>query len=138
MLHDADACPQQLVEQLPLRAQVVRALPGPDRADYCLAVAHEPVRFAITEQQLAATGMVRTRLDPTMYRASDDGLLHGIAFGLVLCARLDGEMVNPAMRHMQVNLAFVMDQSQMRDPALAFDKILPVGSVQVTMANLWP
>jgi hypothetical protein len=40
----------------------------------------------------------------------------------VLCARLVGQTINLAMRDLPVNIAYVIDDSQMGDPGVLFTK----------------
>lgn len=134
VLHDADVCLPQLEPQLPLRARLYRFLPGPDRPDYVLAVLTEPIRFAFTASELDGANIEVSRMDPARYRIGADGTVTGVVHGVALCARLRGDVVNPTMRELPVNLAYVMDQTQMSAPELSMDNIIFAGILKATMA----
>jgi len=45
-----------------------------------------------------------------------------LIFGLVLCARLVGQTINLSMHDLPINIAYVIDDSQMGDPSVVFTK----------------
>ena len=117
-----DTAPPDLAAQLPLRAELVRILPGSDRPDYSLAVAKEPIRFHTTVAHLEQSGVDLSTADPQMIRVNDDGSVDLIVFGLVLCARAAGETIHLSMKDLPVNIAYVIDNTQMADAEVIFAK----------------
>jgi hypothetical protein len=134
VLHDADMCLPQLETQLPLRVRPYRVLPGPDRPDYVLAITTEPIRFAFTAAELAGANIEVSRMDPAMYRIRDDGTVTGVVRCVALCARIRGDAINPSMRDLPVNLAYVMDQTQLEALELSMDNVMYVGIMRATTA----
>lgn len=122
MITSIDIGPEELVEQLPVTARLLRMLPGPDRPDYALAVAEEPLRFTSTVDALAAQGIPVAGLDRRYVRVESDGTVLATVFGLAMAARIVGQSFHPTMVDLPVNLALVIDPTQMSDPALDFSK----------------
>lgn len=127
-----DLGPQELVDQLPVTAQLLRMLPGPDRPDYALAVASTPVRFTSTVDALAAQGIPVAGIDPRWVRVEPDGTVRATVFGLVLAPRVVGAALHPTMVDLPVALALVIDPTQMSDPAVDFAKCSYVAVAFVT------
>jgi hypothetical protein len=117
-----DTGPPELTEQLPIHAKLLRILPGSDRPDYSLAVAHEPIRFRSTAADLTGTGIDLAKTDPARFRVNPDGTVDALIFGLVLCARLVGQTINLSMHDLPINIAYVIDDSQLGDPGVVFTK----------------
>lgn len=117
-----DSAPDDLFEQLPVHAELVRILPGSDRPDYSLAVAKKPIHFRTTVAALEQAGVDPSAADPQMIRVHDDGSADLVVFGLVLCARVAGETIHLAMQDFPVNIAYVIDNTQLRDASVDFSK----------------
>jgi hypothetical protein len=92
-----DYAPDDLYEQAPFTAKVLRKLPGPDRPDYWLAELAKPIRWA------------------------SDGRASNITH-LVLAARWVGGAIVSGMRNTPVNIAYVTDTSVLEDSQLDFKK----------------
>lgn len=122
VITDIDTAPDDLVAQLPVHAELVRILPGSDRPDYTLAVAKKPIHFRITLAALEQAGVDPTAADPQMIRVHDDGTADLVIFGLVLCARVAGETIHLAMKDFPVNIAYIIDNTQLRDASVDFSK----------------
>ena len=122
VITSVDSAPADLLEQLPVHAELVRILPGSDRPDSSLAVAKKPIHFRTTVASLEQAGVDPRAADPQMIRVHDDGSADLLVFGLVLCARVAGETINLAMKEFPVNIAYVIDNTQLRDAAVDFSK----------------
>jgi hypothetical protein len=92
-----DYAPDDLYEQTPFEAELLRQIPGPDRPDYWLASLPKPLRW---------------RRD-----GKDTQVTH-----LVLAARWVGGQIARGMRTTPVNIAYVVDESLLTDAALDFQK----------------
>ena len=117
-----DTAPDDLAAQLPVHAELVRILPGPDRPDYSLAIAKKPIHFHTTVAALEQAGVDPNAADPQMIRVHDDGSVDLVVFGLVLCARVAGETIHLAMQDFPVNIAYIIDNTQLRDASVDFSK----------------
>ena len=122
VITSVDSAPADLLEQLPVHAELVRILPGSDRPDYSLAVVKKPIHFRTTVAALEQAGVDPGAADPQMIRVHDDGSVDLVIFGLVLCARVAGETIHLAMKDFPVNIAYVIDNTQLRDAAVDFSK----------------
>ena len=122
VITNVDSAPDDLLEQLPVHAELVRILPGSDRPDYSLAVAKKPIHFRTTVASLEQAGVDPTAADPQMIRVHDDGSVDLLVFGLVLCARVAGETIHLAMKDFPVNIAYIIDNTQLRDASVDFSK----------------
>jgi hypothetical protein len=69
-IHRIDSGPPDLTEQLPIHARLLRILPGTDRPDDSLAVAHQPIRFRSTTADLTRQGIDLTKTDATRFRST--------------------------------------------------------------------
>lgn len=118
-----DTGPPDLIDQLPIHAKLLRILPGSDRPDYSLAVAHEPIRFRSSVATLTSQGIDLAKTEPARFRVNPDQTVDALIFGLVLCARMVCETINLSMNGLPVNIAYVIDDSQLRDPAVVFTKL---------------
>ena len=92
-----DYAPEELYEQLPLEAELVREIPGSDRPDYWIA-------------RLVA---------PVLWRGGDTDTL---VTHLVLCARWQGTAIEAGMHDLPVGIAYVRDSSVLEDKLLDFGK----------------
>jgi len=117
-----DSGPEDLAAQLPRAAELIRILPGSDRPDYSLAVVKEPITFHTTVEQLERGGIDVGAADPQMIRHNPDGTVDLIVFGLVFCARIKGDTIHLSMKEMPVNIAYIIDNTQMADPEVVFSK----------------
>ncbi len=88
-----DVGPPELAEQLPVAAELLRVLPGPDRPDYALAALGSPLRWDAPD-------------GPREVHA------------LVLAPRFVGDRLAPDLRDLWVGLAYVVDLAQLRAPAV--------------------
>ncbi|WP_378146306.1 hypothetical protein ACFJGV_01555 [Cnuibacter sp. UC19_7] len=127
-----DVGPEDLPPQLPARARLVRVVAGPDRPDYCLALASEPLRHRTSLEQLGAAGVDPAAADPQMIRVHEDGTVDLLVFGLVLAARVQGEQLHAGMRDLPAGLAYVVDNTLLRDESLDLRKALYVAVVDIT------
>jgi hypothetical protein len=92
-----DYAPDDLYDQAPFAATLIRKLPGPDRADYWLA-----------------------RVEPVLkWRTAHDEKL---VTHVVLAARWEGTAIGPGVSHLPVNIAYVVDQSVLLDERLDLRK----------------
>ncbi|HEY9285057.1 MAG TPA: hypothetical protein VIP46_16515 [Pyrinomonadaceae bacterium] len=92
-----DYAPDELYEQTPFEAVLLREIPGPDRPDYWLAALPEPIRW----------------------------LRNGVGISvrhLVLAARWEGTRISRGMSNMPVGIAYVVDESVLEDAKLDFGK----------------
>ncbi|SIO01603.1 hypothetical protein [Agromyces cerinus] len=117
-----DTAPDDLAAQLPVHAELVRILPGSDRPDYALAIAKKPIHFRTTLTALEQAGVDPSAADPQMIRVHDDGTADLVVFGLVLCARVAGETIHLAMEDFPVNIAYIIDNTQLGDASVDFAK----------------
>jgi len=117
-----DSAPPDLAAQLPLHAELIRILPGSDRPDYSLAVLKEPIEFRTTVAHLEQSGVDVQAADNPMIAVNEDGSADVTVFGLVLCARIAGETIHLSMENLPVNIAYIIDNSQMADAAVVFSK----------------
>ncbi|MFI6431403.1 hypothetical protein [Rhodococcus oryzae] len=129
ILDQADSGPAELAAQLPVRAELVRVLPGPDRPDYCLALLEKRLVFK------PGPDFDVSRVGSEFLRTDTDGSPAVLVYAVVFCARFQGTQVAPDMKDLWVNLAYVIDNSQMRDGAVDFAKL---ENVAVARINLDP
>lgn len=127
-----DVGPDDLAAQLPVTAQLRRMIPGPDRPDYCLAVASAPIRHRTTIAQLTAAGVALDRIEGFMLRAASDGSAELTIGALVLAARVVGQQVHQGMTRFPVNLAYVLNREVLTAPVLDFSLCLPIGVGLIT------
>ena len=92
-----DYAPDDLYEQTPFEAELLRQLPGPDRPDYWLAEVHKPIRWA------------------------KDGKEHNVTH-LVLAARWVGGVIAPGIHNTPVNISYVTDQNLLTEKRLDFSR----------------
>ena len=93
----ADYASEHPHDQTPLRARLIRQIPGTDRADYWLAELDRPVtwRRGDTEQRITH---------------------------LVVCSRHEGTAISEDMVGVLIGIAYVTDQTVLEDDALDFGK----------------
>jgi hypothetical protein len=122
-----DTGPDDLARQLPRTAEMIRPIVGPDRPDYGLAVLQEPVTYDTTLTALRAAGVDPASADPQLIQYHPDGeqvRLH--VFGIVVAARTVGDRLHGAMAGTPVMLAYIVDNTVMRDETLDFSKCVYV------------
>jgi hypothetical protein len=92
-----DYNPPELERMLPVAVTLLRELPGPDRPDYWLGKLENPVAWT---------------------KEGD----HIVVDHIVVCARWQGTRIEPLARDLPINIAYVIDPSQIEDPSLNFAK----------------
>lgn len=92
-LIDCDYAPKDMSEQLPIECLIERTIPGSDRPDYSIAACKTPINY--------------------------DG--KAIKY-LVLAPRFVGEHINENTRDIALGVAFVTDDSLIKDKVLSFEK----------------
>lgn len=122
----------ELALQLPVRAQVLRRLPGPDRPDYSLAGLRSPLRLRSTTHLLVEAGVALAGLDPATTTVHDDGSVVALVYGLVLAPRTAGVRLATAQGPVAVATALVLDTSQMTDRTVRFEKVFYAAVTWVT------
>ena len=93
----ADYAPEDLHDQTPLRARLIRQIPGTDRPDYWLAELDRPVTWRRGDRERRITH-------------------------LVVCSRHEGTAISEDMVGLLIGIAYVNDQSVLGDVALDFGK----------------
>lgn len=111
-----DVGPEEFTEVLPLRARVIRVMPGSDRADYVLCYVERPIPFR------PPVGFDLARVHPESITRDARGELIAVR-GIVICTRLAGETFRGGMKDLTVNIAYVIDNSLTRDAAVDFGKV---------------
>ena len=111
-----DVGPDEFSAVLPLRARVIRVMPGSDRADYVLCYAERPIPFR------PPAGFDLSRVHPDAITRDARGELIAVQ-GIVICTRLVGETFRGGMRDLAVNIAYVIDNSLTREPTVDFSKL---------------
>ena len=111
-----DAGPEEFAAVLPLRARVIRVMPGSDRADYVLCYVERPIPFRVP------AGFDLSHVHPESLTRDAQGELIAVQ-GIVICTRLVGETFSAGMKDLAVNIAYVIDNSLTRDPSVDFAKL---------------
>jgi len=111
-----DAGPEEFAAVLPLRARVIRVMPGSDRADYVLCYVERPIPFR------PPAGFDLSRVHPEALTRDAQGELIAVQ-GIVICTRLVGESFRAGMNDLAINIAYVIDNSLTRDPSVDFTKL---------------
>jgi hypothetical protein len=111
-----DAGPDEFASVLPLRARVIRVMPGSDRADYVLCYAERPIPFR------PPAGFDLSRVHPDAITRDARGELIAVQ-GIVICTRLVGETFRGGMKDLAINIAYVIDNTLTRDAAVDFGKL---------------
>ena len=94
---DVDSAPDELYEQTPFEASLLRKIPGPDRPDYWLAQLENPLRWLKDGNAIQVTH-------------------------LILAARWVGCEICQTMQHTPINIAYVVNPEALQDPTLDFGK----------------
>ena len=111
-----DAGPEEFAAELPVRARVIRVMPGSDRADYVLCYLERPIPFR------PPAGFDLARADQEAVTRDARGELIGVQ-GIVICTRLVGDSFRVGMKDLAINVAYVIDNSLTRDAAVDFGKL---------------
>jgi len=111
-----DVGPDEFSAALPLRARVIRAMPGSDRSDYVLCYTERPIPFR------PPAGFDLARVHPESLTRDAGGEVVAVQ-GIVICTRLVGESFSSGMKDLAVNIAYVIDNTLTRDPAVDFSKL---------------
>lgn len=96
-IRSVDYAPNELYDQTPFEADLIREIPGPDRPDYWLATPTKPIRW---------------------FRNGAETFVHY----LVLTARWEGTRIGRGMNTLPVGIAYVVDETVLDDERLAFEK----------------
>lgn len=115
---------------LPLRAELIRVLPGPDRPDYCLAQTEHRILYRPDPKSFD-----ESRVDAEFLRHDPAGSPVVLVYCVVIAARFAGTQVSPDMKDLWVNLAYVIDNSVHRDDRMDLAKL---DYVAVARINLDP
>jgi len=119
-----DVGPGDLPPQLPAEARLLRQIPGPDRPDYFFAVLDEPIAYRTTLTAMQEVGVNPDAADPGLIRVHDDGTVDLRVFGIAFAARNVGESPHVGMKELPVTLAYVVDNTALRDETLDFSKLI--------------
>ena len=115
-IDSVDLAPPELAAQLPIRGELRRVIPGPDRPDYCLATLDIPIVFrprADFDLSRVETGFLgRDEAGPFVYVPA-----------VIVAARIAGQQLHPGMKGLQVALAYVIDNTIGRDDVVDFAKL---------------
>lgn len=111
-----DLGPEEFAEVLPLRAQLVRVMPGSDRPDYLLCTTERAIPFR------PPAGFDLRRAHPSFLTQDARGDLIAIQ-AVVICTRLVGDGFHVGMKDVAVNIAYVIDMSLGTDTSVDFAKL---------------
>jgi hypothetical protein len=111
-----DTGPDEFAAVLPLRARVIRVMPGSDRPDYVLCYAERPIPFR------PPAGFELSRVHPDSVVQDARGELIAVQ-GLVICTRMVGDSFRGGMKDLPINMAYVIDTSLTRDTQVDFAKV---------------
>lgn len=92
-----DYAPPELEAQTPIDAELLKAIPGPDRADYWIAAVTKPIRWVRDRTELSVTHIIVT-------------------------ARWQGTQIGPGMQQLPIGIAYVVDESVLGDSSLDLKK----------------
>lgn len=111
-----DTGPEEFAAVLPLRARVIRVMPGSDRPDYVLCYAERPIPFR------PPAGFDLSRAQPDAVVRDARGELIAVQ-GLVICTRIVGDSFRVGMKDLPINIAYVIDTTLTRDAHVDFGKL---------------
>lgn len=86
-----------LEAQCPIEVELIRQLPGPDRDDYWLGEAASPIAWVDGDRELVISHVI-------------------------IAARWQGSTLRDGITDLPIGLAFVVDDSQLHEPAVDFAK----------------
>jgi hypothetical protein len=112
-IRTVDHAPDELYEQTPFEAVLIRELPGPDRPDYWLAALPKPLRW------------LRGGVETTVTH-------------VVLAARWQGTQIGKGMWSLPVKIIYVVDDSTLDDAILDYGKCeyVAIGAADEVMGTL--
>ena len=119
-----DVGPGDLPPQLPAEGRLLRQIAGPDRPDYFFAVLDEAITYRTTLTAMQELGVNPDAADPQLIRIGDDGTVDLRIFAVSFAARNAGEMPHVGMKDFPVSLAYVIDNTAIRDETLDFSKLV--------------
>ena len=93
-----DHAPAELHDQTPFDVELIREFPGPDRPDYWLASAQNPLWWLVDNHKTPITHVV-------------------------IAARWTDTKIEPGIEDMPIGISFVADPSVLRDAELDFSKV---------------
>jgi hypothetical protein len=96
-ISSVDYAPEDLYDQVPLIVDLIRQLPGDDRADYWLGALQTPIRWTVDNRVREITH-------------------------LVVAARWEGTEIAARVQNLPIGIAYVTDQSVLGDARLDFAK----------------
>jgi hypothetical protein len=111
-----DVGPEELSAVLPLRARVIRVMPGSDRPDYVLCFVERPIPFR------PPAGFDLSRVHPDFITRDARGELVTIQ-GIVICTRMVGDNFRGGMKDLAINIAYVIDNTLTREAQVDFAKV---------------
>jgi len=94
---DVDYAPDELYDQVPLKFQLLKEIPGSDRTDYWIAKCLTPIRWI------------------------DDNCAKEITH-VVVAARWEGTRIEPNVKNLPIGISYVTDESVLTDEFLDFNK----------------
>ena len=97
IVESVEFAPEELHDQVPFVVDLIRQLPGPDRPDYWLGSVVLPLEWWV------------------------DGQEHSVRH-VVLAARHAGQRIEPGVRELAVNIAFVTDATLLEGARLELAK----------------
>lgn len=106
--------PNELQLQLPIKAEVIKQLPGKDRADYMFAKLESPI-FWVDD----AKG-INTEIS-----------------NFVICSKFKGQTVDSAMKDLTIAIAYVIDDSAEFDNLLNLKKCQYIAVAKATAKSKW-
>ena len=123
--------PDEFAAVLPLRARVIRVMPGSDRPDYVLCYLERAIPFR------PPAGFDLSRAQPEAVVRDARGELIAVQ-GVVVCTRLVGDRFRAGMKDLAINIAYVIDTSLTRDAQVDFGKLefAAIGYVDDSPAEL--
>ncbi|MGL3149488.1 hypothetical protein ACSS7Z_03935 [Microbacterium sp. A82] len=123
-IESIDIGPEDLAAQLPAEARLLRQASGPDRTDYFFAVLDEALTYRTSLTALGEAGVNPDAADPQLITIHEDGTVDLRVFGIVFAARLAGAHPHAGMKDFPVMLAYVVDNTAMRDEVVDFSKLI--------------
>jgi len=120
----------ELAGRVPLFGYLMRVMPGSDRPDYCLVVFEDPIPF------LPPESFDWTVTQPEFRATRADGVPFLWVNAAIICSRIVGEQISPTMRNVNINLAYVVDNTLGRDETVDFGKVYFADIANLNLAPL--
>ncbi|MGB3732497.1 hypothetical protein [Microbacterium sp.] len=127
-----DVGPGDLASQLPVEAQLLRQLRVPEHPDYFFAVLEQALIYETSLTALEKLGVDPDAADPRLISIGDDGSVFLRVFGIAFAARNAGELPHVGMKDFPVSLAYVVDNTALKDETLDFRKLIHVAVARLT------